>query len=179
VPNPENTVQGAAQRAGESYLDTCELEPDAIRPATSVALSFRMTLPEFFAAEQEVLCRAKKTSEVRMTAPAPHSYGRLPKPTRGYSVRCSVGRNSTRLNPLRNVSQVAVLGQLVSDGAHSILDPASRFLGLSHHHQVASAGEWYGKGFHTRSKFSDARHRSVDAVTDSAVNRKDRAGSRQ
>jgi hypothetical protein len=125
------------------------------------------------------LCQAKKTSEGRMTAAAPHSYWRLPKPTRGYCVRCSVGRNSTRLNPLRNVSQVAVLGQLVSDGAHSILDPAGRFLGLSHHHQVASAGEWYGKGFHTRSKFSDAQHRSVDAVTHSAVNRKDRAGSRQ
>jgi len=43
----------AAQRAGESHLDTCELEPDAIRPATRVAVSFRMTLPEFFAAEQE------------------------------------------------------------------------------------------------------------------------------
>jgi len=41
-------------------------------------------------------------------------------------VRCSVGRNSTRLNRLRNISQVAVLGQLVSDGAHSILDPAGR-----------------------------------------------------
>ncbi len=53
MPNPENTVQVAAHRAGESYLDTCELEPDAIRPATRVAVSFRMTLPEFFAAEQE------------------------------------------------------------------------------------------------------------------------------
>ena len=47
------------------------------------------------------------------------------------------------------------------------------------HHQVATAGKWYGTGFHTRSKFSDAQLRSVDAVTHSAVNRKDRAGSRQ
>jgi len=53
VPNPENTVQVAAQRASESYLDTCELETDGIRPATRVAVSFRMTLPEFFAGEQE------------------------------------------------------------------------------------------------------------------------------
>ena len=53
MPNPENTVQVAAQRAGESYLDACELEPDAIRPSTRVAVSFRMTLPGFFAAEQE------------------------------------------------------------------------------------------------------------------------------
>ena len=52
MPNPENTVQVAAQRAGESYLDACELEPDAIgrRPG---CVSFRITLPEFFAAEQE------------------------------------------------------------------------------------------------------------------------------
>ena len=41
-------------------------------------------------------------------------------------MRCSVGRNSTRLNRLRNISPVAVLGQLVSDGAHSILHPAGR-----------------------------------------------------
>ena len=45
------------------------------------------------------------------------------------------------------------------------------------HHQVASAGEWYGKGFHTQSKFSDVQRRSVDAGTHSVVNRKDRAGS--
>jgi hypothetical protein len=30
------------------------------------------------------------------------------------------------LNRLRNISQVAVRGQIVSDGAHSILDPAGR-----------------------------------------------------
>jgi hypothetical protein len=52
VPNPENTVQVAVHRAGESYLDTSELKSDAIRLATRVAVSFRMTLPEFFAAEQ-------------------------------------------------------------------------------------------------------------------------------
>jgi hypothetical protein len=49
VPNPQNTVQVVAQRAGESYLDTCELDAGATR----VAVSFGMTLPEFFAAEQK------------------------------------------------------------------------------------------------------------------------------
>jgi hypothetical protein len=116
----------AAQRAGESYLDTCELEADAIRPATRVAVSFRMTLPEFFAADRKALCQAKKTSEGRMNPAAPDSYWRLPKPICGYCVRLSVGRNSKRLNRLRNISQVAVLKQLVSDGPHSILDPAGQ-----------------------------------------------------
>jgi hypothetical protein len=50
---PKNTVQVAAQRAGESYPDTYELEADAIRPATRATASFGMTLPEFFAAKQE------------------------------------------------------------------------------------------------------------------------------
>jgi hypothetical protein len=53
VPNPENTVQLAAQGGRESYLDTYEFEPTAIRLATRVAAGFGMTLPEFFAAEQE------------------------------------------------------------------------------------------------------------------------------
>jgi hypothetical protein len=116
----------AAQRAGENYLDTCELEPDAIRPATSVAVSFRMTLPEFFAAEQEGTAPGQEDLRREDDCGRTNSYWRLPKPTRGYCVRCSVGRNSTRLNRLRNISQVAVLGQLVRDGADSILDPAGR-----------------------------------------------------
>ncbi|HXM25492.1 MAG TPA: hypothetical protein VN957_05685 [Chthoniobacterales bacterium] len=52
MPNPQNTVQVAAHRAGESYLDTYELAPDAVAPATRVAASFGMTLPELFGAER-------------------------------------------------------------------------------------------------------------------------------
>lgn len=33
MPNPQNTVQVAAHRAGERYLDTYELDLDAIPPA--------------------------------------------------------------------------------------------------------------------------------------------------
>ncbi len=33
MPNLENTIQVAAPRAGESFLDTYELAPDAVAPA--------------------------------------------------------------------------------------------------------------------------------------------------
>jgi hypothetical protein len=33
MPNLENTVQVAARGVGQSYLDTYELEPEAIPPA--------------------------------------------------------------------------------------------------------------------------------------------------
>jgi hypothetical protein len=41
------------RRAGEIYLDTYELEPDAIEPATRVAASFGMSLQELPATGQE------------------------------------------------------------------------------------------------------------------------------
>jgi hypothetical protein len=97
VPNPENTVQGAAQRAGESYLDTCELEPDAIRPATSVAVSFRMTLPEFFAAEQEGTLPSQEDLRREDDSGRTRFILAVAEADLGYCLLRSVGRNSTRL----------------------------------------------------------------------------------
>jgi len=53
MPDPEDTVQVAVRRAGESYLDTYQLDPDAVQPATRVAASFGITLQELFQADRE------------------------------------------------------------------------------------------------------------------------------
>ena len=40
MPNPQNTGQVLARRAGQGYLETYELESEAISPATKVGGSF-------------------------------------------------------------------------------------------------------------------------------------------
>jgi hypothetical protein len=49
----EDSVQVAVRRAGESYLDTYQLDPDTVQPATRVAASFGVTLQELFPADRE------------------------------------------------------------------------------------------------------------------------------
>jgi hypothetical protein len=39
MPNLENTIQVAARRAGESFLDSYELGPDAIPSQSAVTMS--------------------------------------------------------------------------------------------------------------------------------------------
>jgi hypothetical protein len=69
MPDPQNTVQVAPERAGQSYLDTYELEPDAIPPGMSFAASAERPPRGFFETEG--------TGTRRMSGPFPVCYPQL------------------------------------------------------------------------------------------------------
>ena len=117
--NPENNAQVAAQRAGESYQDTQELEADAIRAATRATASFGMTLPEFFATEQEGSLPGQED------LPKESDCGRI-------TLKLAIVEADPRI--LRSLQRRAVEEYLPRcrsrvaryDGAHSFLDPVGQ-----------------------------------------------------
>jgi hypothetical protein len=124
MPNPQNTVQVTAQRAGQTYLDTYRLAADVLPPAERVADSFGMTLQELFIADsartlpaQEPLLRdedrSRLTLKLAIIEADPRTMRALKRQAKLYEAES-----------IEEYLQDAVLGVLINDEASSIIDRA-------------------------------------------------------